>query len=427
MWVILWGEGKTLARLRRGMIEALFLQAAGVGLLALMQILLGRRLGAHEYGVLSFTLAWTNVLAVVASLGWPTALTRFIAQYIEQKKWGLLRGVIQCALQSTLLVGILVGIIEGIASFWPGIPPGVIQGLRYAVILIPLYALIRLRSGAFQGLARIRASLTLEQMLLPALVISGVLLGIASSAFRASIVYMFSAGIVVAVGGFWLWRLVPAEGRQAQPEFQTRYWISVSVPLVFGSLSLIVMTKVDVLMLGYLSTPETTGLYSAASRMALLNSFVLMAANTIAAPMISAAYHGDHPDQLGVIVRKVTLWATLGSLPLFLFMMIWPQFLLGLFGSDYVRGALVLRILAIGEFINAITGPVGFTLVMTGRERIYAWITGVLMILVILGDILVIPRWGAVGAAIVSATGEAARNLLMLWQVRRHYRIKPAG
>jgi O-antigen/teichoic acid export membrane protein len=423
MWLALQADQGILARLRRGTIEAFILQGAGMGLLALMQIILGRQMGTHDFGIFSYALAACNVLAVVAALGWPVSITRFIAQYTEQREWRLLLGVIRRADQSTLFLSLLIAVGLWAFTYWSMIPASIVQSLRFAALLFPLYAFVRLRSGAFKGLLRIRAGLILEQIALPVLVIAAVFLFSVKTVSSASVIYLACTFLVLLMGNIWFRRAIPKESRQVRAAFDTRNWMLVAIPLVFGSLSLMVMSRVDVLVLGIVLGPAATGVYSASARMATMNAFVLGAANTIAAPMIAAAFHGGHSEQFKMIIRKVTLWSTLGALPLFLVMIFWPQFLLSLFGPGFMEGATVLRILAIGQFINAATGPVGFTLQMTGRERTYAWITLILMAATVVGDLWVIPIYGEVGAAVVTASGEALKNLFMYWQVRRHYTL----
>jgi O-antigen/teichoic acid export membrane protein len=94
-------------------------------------------------------------------------------------------------------------------------------------------------------------------------------------------------------------------------------------------------------------------------------------------------------------------------------MLLFPQILLGFFGSEFVKGASVLRILAIGQFVNAVTGPVGLILLMTNKERHFALSMAVISGVNVLGNFLVIPVMGIVGAALVTTTSVA---LLNSWQ-----------
>jgi len=106
---------------------------------------------------------------------------------------------------------------------------------------------------------------------------------------------------------------------------------------------------------------------------------------------------------------------------------LFPDVVLGIFGPGFVgpEGRLVLRILAIGQLCNVMCGPVGQILLMTGNARAHrsnlvmslTW--GMLMCL------LLIPAYGAVGAAFAAATTLTMSNALAVYKVRRILNIDP--
>jgi O-antigen/teichoic acid export membrane protein len=179
---------------------------------------------------------------------------------------------------------------------------------------------------------------------------------------------------------------------------------------VFGGLSQVIMNRTDVVMLGAMVDMSSVGLYSAANRIATLNTFVLGAVSTIAVPMMAAAFHAGRHRQNRTILRYTMLLSTLGALPLFAIMVLRPQFLLGVFGPEFTHGGSLLQVLAFGQFVNAATGPVGFALLMTGRERVFAWTMGAAAAGNVVGNLIAIPIWGAVGAAAVTAVSVVLLN-----------------
>nr|MBA4116274.1 polysaccharide biosynthesis C-terminal domain-containing protein [Rubrobacter sp.] len=236
-----------------------------------------------------------------------------------------------------------------------------------------------------------------------------------SSGSGAVYVYAGAALVVSLAGSAWLWRSlrrgVPSEGRAASPEFETRVWMAVALPMVFGGLGQLLMNRLDVVMLGALAGSESVGLYSAALRFALLNVFVLQAANVVAAPLVASAFHSGRLRQARSILRQTTLIATLGALPLFVVMMLYPRALLGLFGPGFEEGAALLRVLALGRLAAVAAGPVASALLMTGREREFARVTGVLVVLNVVGNLVAIPILGAMGAALVTAACTMLKNV----------------
>jgi len=85
---------------------------------------------------------------------------------------------------------------------------------------------------------------------------------------------------------------------------------------------------------------------------------------------------------------------------------------MGLFGPKFEEGALVLTILAIGQFINVATGSVGYLLMMSGHERLMRNNVACMAIVNIFISLLLIPWLGVIGAAISTAISLAAVNLI---------------
>ncbi|WP_166395355.1 flippase [Rubrobacter marinus] len=408
-------ERSVFSRLKRGAVEAFVLHGAGVGLLFLMHAVFARAVGEGGYGSFSYALAITAVLGIVAPLGWPTALLRFVSEYLELGRWGLLQGALRRAYQTTLVVSLAISLVLlGLSYLVPG---DAATGLRYAALLLPLVAFVGLRRKALRALGKLKASIVLEEVVLPVGAVAGVLLlvlalgGIGVSGIVLA--YFASALLVFALSSWWLLRSLPDEAREAKPEYRYRAWMAVALPMAFGGLNQMLMNRADVLVLGTLASDETVGLYNAAARIAILITFSLSAVNAVVVPMISAAYHGGRRRQARSLQHRAMLLGGLGALPPAVVVLLFPEFLLGFFGPGFVEAAPVLRILALGQLVNAATGPVGFALLMTGRERAFAATLAVAAVATVVGCLVVVPIYGAVGAAVVTATSVAALNL---WQ-----------
>lgn len=411
--------GQITPGLRRGTVEAFVLRAGGVGLLFVMHAALGRTIGTAGYGTFSYVLALTSVLAVMVPLGWPAALMRFIAQYVEQEKWGLLQGVVRRAYEITLASSLAASLALVAVSLFDGLSRELAVSLRFSALLLPFLAFVGLRRRALQGLRKIKASIVPEEVLLPLVVLAGVYLFSVSTASGALLLYTGGALLAFFVGNALLVRGIPSPGRTAKPEFETSFWMATALPMVFVGFSQTVMNRTDILVLGFLLDDRLVGLYGAASRIAILNTFVMSAVNTIGAPMLAAAYYGGRPDQFRSIMRKAALWSLLGALPLCAAMILFPRPLLSLFGAEFAAAAPLLRILAVGQLVNAATGLVGSALVMTGREGQFAWATGLMAVATVAGNLAVVPFFGAVGAAVVTSLSVGVYNLWLLALVSR--------
>jgi O-antigen/teichoic acid export membrane protein len=110
------------------------------------------------------------------------------------------------------------------------------------------------------------------------------------------------------------------------------------------------------------------------------------------------------------ITWKVGLIGLVLVAPLAALCLIVPGFLLGLFGEEFVAGALTLQLLAAAQTVNVVFGPVGTALIMVGRERQVLAIEIVASSIAVLLALVLIPQLGMVGAAIGFASATVLRN-----------------
>jgi O-antigen/teichoic acid export membrane protein len=107
--------------------------------------------------------------------------------------------------------------------------------------------------------------------------------------------------------------------------------------------------------------------------------------------------------------------------------MLLAPWILKLFGQEFVAGTESLRILCIGQIINASTGSVGLILNMTGHEKYNVMSlslgTGINLLL----NLLLVPQFGLIGAAIAAATSMIVWNLCSAWHTVKQVKINPTA
>ncbi len=104
-------------------------------------------------------------------------------------------------------------------------------------------------------------------------------------------------------------------------------------------------------------------------------------------------------------------------------MVVGGERLLRLYGETYVAGWPALGVLVFGMVGNALSGSVGFMLSMTGREKVVASVFAVGCGLNLALDVLLIPVYGATGAAVGTAVTLLTWNGVLLVAVRRELGI----
>jgi O-antigen/teichoic acid export membrane protein len=97
--------------------------------------------------------------------------------------------------------------------------------------------------------------------------------------------------------------------------------------------------------------------------------------------------------------------------------------ILSLFGPEFVAGYPVMVVLSIGLLIRALAGPLQGLLVVTGRQNVAAFALAVTVVINITLNILLIPKYGLMGAAIATSIAFGVESLLFL--VANHRVARP--
>jgi O-antigen/teichoic acid export membrane protein len=240
---------------------------------------------------------------------------------------------------------------------------------------------------------------------------------------------LFAIGCTVTtLFSFWLWRGAFAKATQKYPadpsteENVTHNRIfALALPLLLASSTAFLMNWTDTLILTYFRTSEEVAVYNIALKFATVGKLVLMAINSIAAPKFAEFYGLGDNKGLGKVVRQSTKLIFWTSIPFLVLFVLFPNFFLGLYGEEYLAGALSLSILASAQFFSAISGSVGHLLQMTGKQKVYQNIILVSTVLNIGLNIILIPQYGIVGAAITGFITIVSRNLFSVIYIYRTY------
>ena len=188
-------------------------------------------------------------------------------------------------------------------------------------------------------------------------------------------------------------------------EFDNKSIIKESFPYVSIWFLFLLMSWVDILMLGYFNSQTDVGIYTIALKLAALCTLFLFAANTILGPKISELYHERKTERLAKIVQDTAKYSFLLSTPFFVFILIFPDYLLSLFGAEFNNklAAETLVILSAGQMINVFFGAVIYILDMTGKQILSRNILLFTAIINIFLNWNLIPIYGIKGAAMATA------------------------
>jgi O-antigen/teichoic acid export membrane protein len=136
-------------------------------------------------------------------------------------------------------------------------------------------------------------------------------------------------------------------------------------------------------------------------------------------------YNDGDIKQLGNLYAALSKWLFSLTFTGYIFLFIFGENILGLFGAEFQNAWQMLVLLGLGQTVAAVTGPVGSLLMMTDGERMEmanVWIA--VAVNVVINYVLIL-RYGAVGVAAGTAIAIGLLNILRSIQVYRVLEIHP--
>ncbi|WP_251976375.1 lipopolysaccharide biosynthesis protein [Salinicola avicenniae] len=402
-----------LARFRGELFLSLCRTFVARGIAALgtlmLGIVLGRLYGAAGVGV--FALAQSVILGagIIARFGLNGTLMRYVSQDAASPnipvylRWSLYR-----AGGLSLAVALLIGLCRmPLARFFdsPDLAP-VLVGIAVAV---PAFTLSFVLAGFLKGIG-MPARASLQENGAISLLAAGCILAMVLATGSRSLVlagwgFCLAAWLVGLQGalqsGWWLRRHPEVMNGKPDGELPTRgEYFATAHSFIVLNLSQFLQQVLGVLIAGALLTHGDLGLFKSAERVAMVISFILLVINAVFPPRFARLFHqGKHP-QLKQLAQRSSLAATVLALPPAAVCFVFPEWVLGWFGDEFRQAADLLRIIAVGQLINVMTGAVGFLLTMTGREKLMRNITLICSTLGTASFFVLIPVFGATGAAL---------------------------
>lgn len=410
--------------LRRQVLTAFALKGAAAVFSFALNWLIAHQFGAQGVGHFAIALTTAVFTSTFALAGLDFVLLRTVAVEHAAERTGVARtALFRIAKQTGLAALVLGGLLLLARDFIAGrfmAEPGVAPFLGIMAFLVPTWVAVRLASAALRGVGSITISQLIDGPIgtgLTAVVLGAAILGgmADSSLLPAALYCLFWAG-AAAFGWLVLARTIRHCGPAGSFEDSL---LRAGLPILCVGLSNLFVDWFATISLGAMRGPADAGLFRVAFQIVATLNLVVVAVEAILAPVIAASYSQGDNARIASVSRKAALAMFAVASPLFLVILIAPGWLMGIFGPAFVAGSTAVQILALGQAVNLLTGPVGTILIMTKHERwslVYASAGAVLAAIL---SLLLIPRFGVNGAAIAVAATIAFRNFSALLIVQR--------
>jgi O-antigen/teichoic acid export membrane protein len=418
------------------------IQIAGVianrGLAFVLVAVAVRLLGLARYGLLREVTQILNIVGLLAPGGLQWAAVRFIAQARALKDYPAVRGTVRVTLVGSAVVStaLAVGIVlaaEPIARAFHQTPEQTVQManlLRIGALFIPLYALMTVLRNIAQAYKAMMPSVIVGNIVQPAtfVVFSVVALALGLAVRGVVMSLVLSAAVATMLGIWFYQRLLRPEEREATPRSDVGAILKFGLPQAGSNLFSIQALGLGVVIVGLFRDEREVGLIAIALSLQALGNVFLTGMFNIWAPVVSSLYAKGQMDRLSSLYQTVNRWAATFAVPVLTVLILEPRlFLRILAGRSGPAAAGLVMILAAGNLFYVGTGPGGLLLSMTGRPGLN-FLNSFLAVASYVGfGILVVPRYGAVGMAVVDAGVTAVVNSLRVLEGKFLMGIQPFG
>ena len=399
-----------------------------------LEILLARVLGAGSYGSYSLGYGLAMIGSKLSMLGLTSGIVRFVALYkgtgdIKRVK-GTLSSAFVISTLSSIAVGGLLFLFSGSLSKMFNMPE-LVSVLRIFAFAFPFYVITLMVGNAARAFQAIKYEVAVTNICRPlanvAIVSIVFLLGF--RLFGAVYGFLISSAISASFGLYLLKRIFPDIVSELKPSYEFRKLLRFSLPLLFVGFSYVLLGQTDRIMLGYFKASKDLGIYSAAAIISQQAGLITYSFGCIFCPIISDLYNRNEFRQLEKLYKTVTRWIVTLNLVLLILLILFSKQIMGIFGSEFTSGWLVLVVLSSVHLVGYSAGGalVGYVLQMSGKQDVELINAIVMLILNIALNFWLIPIYGILGAAIATGASYAVINIARIVEVYKLLRMHPYG
>ncbi len=408
----------------RGSSLLLFGRLLSTGINFASQVLIVRSLSKGDFGAFAYGLAIVAFFQGLTGLGLKRGITRFLPIYHEREEYSKITGTLLLVVATLVLISSII--ILAVHLFPEQVARLVkdkdqpVELLLILIFLVPVESFDTLLVSLFACFTSPRAIFARKYIMAPGFRLAAVLLLVFFNARATFLAYGYlisgALGILIFMGMFI--HLLHRQGvlqklSLSQVNVPAKELFAFALPLLSTDLVTIVMHQLDTMLLGYFHDAAQVGAFRAILPAAHFNKIPMESFAILFTPLAARLF--ARGDFLGIneLYWRTAVWMSIVSFPIFaLTFSIAKPITVLLYGARYESSWIYLNLLSFGYYFNLVTGFNGLTLKVLGKVRYVVIINFVAMIANLIFAVLLIPKYGALGAAISTTLAMVLYNLL---------------
>lgn len=382
-------------------------------------VIIVRSLSTDDFGKFTFIFSVLGMLSIITDLQvGRIAVVRLSSEMRDPGSFGGNYVLLRLALG---VVGYAVAVGFVVAA---GYPPDVVRATAVAGLVVVVAAPSNAYDAVFEARMRLRP-----------IAVGGTFGAIGQVALTSAIAAAGGNVLLFTIPAVFLelleiaWKIPIA--RRIVPfryRIELREWWSLireAVPLSIGMGLMLVYYRVDLVMLTKLDSFTAAGDYGVAYKFVDLAHFAPLCVGIAVLPLLVRAWPHQPAAFRAATRRGAVLLAVAGGLLVCEFTVFAEPVIGTLYGAEYTRVADAARIVVASECIAFFTVLAFNCLVAARLHRGYPLVTLLGLIVNVGLNLLVIPRWSYLGAAVTTLVTDVLVCVLMLLLLRRVPGMRP--
>lgn len=399
------------------------------GLRFISGVLIGRFYGAEASGKLTLIVTVMGIFAIFINFGVKDALQKLIPEYKEKfntkTSYSLfLRGNELVFFFSFISAIILFFISPWLCEYWK--EPDMIWLFRISGLFLPFLVLGDL--NYFSLRAALKVHTANMSLVIPTVIRVIVLLIVTFYFFNTyNPIYLHWTTLCVLP---WLFSLIPIYKYFIKPSrtettiktISYQEILTMAFPMLLTYIAFLINNSADVFLLksNQIGT-DLVGIYKTCANISMLAATLLVALNTTVQPKITQLFTQNNLTEVQKITQKSSKLIFWVSLPVFIILLFFSKYVMWLYGEEFMKGAICLSVLTIGQVINTVCGPVAQLLNATGYHKAFRNISFMGAVVSIIANLLLIPGYGILGAAIANTISMIVWNIIATIYIKKTF------
>jgi O-antigen/teichoic acid export membrane protein len=388
----------------------------------LLLVLVVRAYGAERFGLFTFAQAIVLFAARLAVLGLDKGLLWWVPGRSRAESG--LRGVLLLASGLAIAVSsllLLLGSPQILAPF--GVDPAVSRPARVMVLAVVVMVWSDLFVHAAMGLRRMEPMVFIKETLVPISLVVLALIGYALNLFELGLPIAFLLSQAIGAGAAYVilarsWGGSPL--KDASELRPPRELVRYSIPMWLAELSNSFLQRMDTYAVTLITGDfALVGVYAVVLSFANAVRAIRRSFDPIVLAIVAEVGRARAVERLKAAFSSSTFLVSLTQVPVFVFMLVFSEDLMWLYGEGFGDGARPLVVLCGFWLVVSPANLAGIVVSACGYSRLSLYT--VLLAILVQGVFLLVlvPRFGITGAAFAVGFGYLAQGGLAMLQMRR--------